>query len=848
MVEAGLILLAGVAMGAEGGWRDGFDGPQLHARWRKVVPLLGPRIRLDQDAGRLCVALPERKDGFDLWLGRQQAPLLLTAAPKGDFVYEGHVRVTTWSREGNVHMGLVVGFGEGSVLSWGPFYSKIFGGGQKTLELWAEATGLGCVARARGDWRSAHLRIEKNGRRYTLSMKHEAGEQWQTGGTFDAAFPPKYVGILGKTYGPGDNAAAAEFDDVSVTPKPAAPVTPLTAAARIGADKPNVVLNPLRYGHFVEHLGKCIYGGLWAERLHNRKFTGSTTKGVVEGWQPIGRGKGVTFSNDSRDYYCPSQSQIIEAAEAGSEHGILQGGIEIEAGRECTGYVIAKQRDLDGPVTVSLRDGDCVLASADVGPVAAEWAKRPFKLKARAGAKRGAFAVTTKSAGKLWLGVVSLMPADNVDGWRRDVIEACKLSRPPIVRYPGGNFVSGYHWRDGIGPRDRRPPRWERAWKAWEWNDVGIDEFMTLTRRVGWTPYIVVNCGEGQSDEAAEWVEYCNGGPDTRWGSVRAKNGHVEPYGIKHWGIGNEIYGLWQLGHLDATRYALKAVEFARAMKAVDPTIELIGVGVEADQFDGWNEKVVKIAGPCFDWLSVHHYVAFDVRGDRVANYANIVHAPIQIESMLARTARLVRQAHGDRPIPLAFDEWNVAPVLKGATGKAWSHNIAQGLYAAGVFHTLHRLAERVPMANHALLVNPIGALQVRQTAVLQTPTYLAFRLYGNSSGHRRVPVRLSGVPSNGPTPLVDVIAAIGKGGRTLHVHAINRHPTEPIKMRWDLSGFEPAGPVHVVELAGSSWQAQTTLAKPDGVRLVERDATWAKIRDDPLLPHAVRGLVIRRR
>ncbi len=838
----GLLVVAAAAGGEA--WRDGFDGAALNPRWRKVVPVGGPTFSLIRRSGWLRIVLPAREEGFSHWVNEQKSPLLLADAPKGDFVYEGRVMINNHSPEGSVHAALIVAFSEGHVLAWGPYYSRRFGGGQKTPEVWAEITGLGGYLKAPGDGQDAHLRIERNDRRYTLSTKRREDDPWKTIGTFDAAFPPRYVGVMAKTFGP-PHGATIDVDYASLTPKPASPPQPFTATARISADKPDVVLSPLRYGHFAEHLHNCFYGGFWAERLRNRKFTGRADGGVVEGWRPLGEGKGVQFSPDNGDYYCPAQAQAFQADADGPEHGIAQDGIVVEAGRAYTGYVIAKQRGLTGPVTVSLRAGDRRLASVEVGPITTRWQKLPFRLEATASAKNGALAITAKSAGRLWLGAVSLMPADHVHGWRRDVIEAARLCRPPILRYPGGNFVSGYHWRDGIGPRDRRPPRFDRAWKLWEWNDVGIDEFMTLTRLVGWQPYVVVNCGEGQADEAAEWVEYCNGGRETRWGKVRAANGHPEPYGVKYWGIGNEIYGPWQLGHLDATRYALKAVEFARAMKAVDPTIKLIGVGVVADQFDRWNETVVKIAGECFDWLSVHHYVLYDPRGDRVGGYLNVVHAPVDIERMLARTADIVRRAHGGRPIPLAFDEWNVAGHPFGGTGKPWRHTLARGICAAGVFHALHRLGDRVTMANLALMVNVLGLLQVRQTDLLQTPTYLAFRMYANAVAHRRVPVALADVPTTGRTPLVDVIAGLSEDGRTLYVHALNRHPLEPISVTWALSGFAPAGPVRVMEITGTSWDAQRTFARRDDVRLTERQTTWDQIRGEPLGPHSIRTMVI---
>jgi alpha-N-arabinofuranosidase len=168
------------------------------------------------------------------------------------------------------------------------------------------------------------------------------------------------------------------------------------------------------------------------------------------------------------------------------------------------------------------------------------------------------------------------------DGLRTDVLEALRRLRFTVMRYPGGNFASGYHWEDGIGPRDRRPLRIEKAWDSREPNHVGTDEFLSLCRKMSWQSMLTVNLGSGTTEEARSWVEYCNGAPGTPYGDRRAANGHPEAYGVKLWCLGNEMDGLWQIGHCPAEEYAARARDAARAMRAVDPSIETIACGSSA--------------------------------------------------------------------------------------------------------------------------------------------------------------------------------------------------------------------------------------------------------------------------
>ena len=170
-------------------------------------------------------------------------------------------------------------------------------------------------------------------------------------------------------------------------------------------------------------------------------------------------------------------------------------------------------------------------------------------------------------------------PLSDSDGFRKDVLEAARGLHISLLRWPGGNFSSGYNWKDGIGPKDSRPRRWDTAWQAEESNRFGTDEFLAYARKVGAEPYLCVNMGTGTMQDAADWVEYCNGTMNTYWANLRRKNGHPEPYNVKYWGLGNEVYGPWQAGHKTAAEYGALALEFAKMMRWVDPDIKLIACG-----------------------------------------------------------------------------------------------------------------------------------------------------------------------------------------------------------------------------------------------------------------------------
>ncbi|MEM2940817.1 MAG: alpha-L-arabinofuranosidase C-terminal domain-containing protein [Thermoproteota archaeon] len=442
--------------------------------------------------------------------------------------------------------------------------------------------------------------------------------------------------------------------------------------------------------------------------------------------------------------------------------------------------------------------------------------------------------------GGIWVGKDSNIP--NEKGYRLDVLQAVRDLKPPLVRWPGGNFSSGYHWKDGVGPVSQRPKRYDMAWGAEEPNFFGTDEFIEWCKLVGTEPFIVVNAGNGTPEEAAQWVEYCNSARDTCNASLRHRYGHKEPYGVKLWGIGNELYGEWQIGFCkDGSECARRTVEYANEMLKVDPNIELVAVGCEDPE---WNLEMIKGAGKYFDYLSIHIYI-FDDKP-----YRELVAIPLDIEQRLRNVHGLikdVRKKYGiKKEIKIAFDEWNVwypeakVPLLTQVT------SIKDAVFTAGVLSALQRLCNIVPISTFAQTVNVLPLIiATKDGRMVLTPQHLVFRMYGNNRG---VNVLNTSTDSEiymsnevgGYVPFVDVSATISEDRKTLYLYALNRSDEEGVELQLVLKGFNPRSGIHQF-IAGESAEDKNTLENPDRIRIEEsKIETVGRELNIELKPHSV--------
>jgi len=828
-----LLFLTSTCVAAQ--WRDEFDEEGLHDRWTWHVPVPGPTISLTDRPGWLRMIVPQTARGFNHWVNEQRAALLRTPAPDGDWDLGARITLSDWKPDSNLHLALMVEYPRDKVLAWGSFLSKAIYPETSKPTVWAEPTGQGSYIRTDVEPTDVELQISKRRDTYHLRHRRAGDAKWgHAGGFYAGDMEPEFVGLMGKSFG-RNPAGTLDVDYIELTPvDPEAPAEPFAARISIGAPTGKRV-PALQRGFFLEHLGHCIFQGIWDERLHNRKFIGpDTATGVAWRWAPVGEAKG--YALDRAQPYAEPQSQRIDLAEA--EGGIAQRGLAIEEGRKYALRVVVKTEGDARSVRVSLGDGQGTQTDHSFRIDATEWQTHTCELTASHDVRDGSFSVRANGPGRLWIGAVSLMPADNVKGFRRDVLDITRRAKPPTFRWPGGNMVSGYYWRDGIGPRDRRPMRWDRAWKAWVYNDMGTDEYLEYCRLLGAEPCICVNAGEGRPDEAAAWVEYCNGSADTPMGQLRAANGHPEPYHVKYWDIGNEIWGHWQLGHVPPEQYGLRAVEFARAMRRVDPDLVLIASGVLARDFGDWNRKMLRICGPWVDMLSVHDYTRYDAAQLTDATWARVVGAPLRLERRLRATVELAEQAAGKR-LPLTFDEWNSVPD-KGRGG----HGQIDALYAAGLFHAMQRLGDDLPIANLALLTNVLGAIRTNQTQAYETPTFLAFRLFAEHAGRWDVKAEAA-CPSLQKLPALDVAATLSEDKSTLHVTIINRNPRSDAVPEWQLGQFTPRGQVRVTTLRAPDPWARNTFERPGLVSLSADTMPWDEATRRPLPRASVTGFFV---
>lgn len=417
------------------------------------------------------------------------------------------------------------------------------------------------------------------------------------------------------------------------------------------------------------------------------------------------------------------------------------------------------------------------------------------------------------------MGPESKLP--NVDGLRRDVLDATKAIRPPVIRWPGGNFASGYHWEDGVGPRDSRPARFDLAWKAPEPNQFGTDEFIDFCRSTGAEPYICVNMGSGSAEEAARWVEYCNLTTPTHEAQRRASMGHPEPYGVKYWGLGNETYGDWQIGHMAAEGYPKSCCEYAKLIRRVDPSVKLIAVGCESPD---WNRRVLSECWKLIDYISLHKYYR---GGD---DYYDVVAAPLDAKRSLGELSRIVETTvPAQRPVHIAFDEWNLwYPEANEGSGLHQRASLTDGIFASGIFNALQRLCRTVKMANLAQLVNVLPAIVTDdEGGIYVNPTYLAFKLYVDHTGAKALRTEAfsdtyrSGKYGLDQVPYLDASASLRPG--MLHLALVNRSKGDDLNAVVKLRNAKAHAEGAVFELSGEGPNSFNSFEDPKAVAIRRR-------------------------
>ncbi|MDR1279981.1 MAG: alpha-N-arabinofuranosidase [Opitutaceae bacterium] len=423
------------------------------------------------------------------------------------------------------------------------------------------------------------------------------------------------------------------------------------------------------------------------------------------------------------------------------------------------------------------------------------------------------------------------------DGFRQDVLKLVNELQVPVVRYPGGNFVSGYNWQDGIGPKANRPRKAELAWRAIETNEVGIDEFAKWCRKAGASPMMAINLGTRGADEARNIVEYCNLAGGSSWADLRRKHGNEAPHNIKLWCLGNEMDGPWQIGHKTATEYARLANESAKVMKRVDPDIELVACGSShrgMPTFAEWERLVLEETYDNIDYISLHSYYG-NQDGDVDSFLASSMNFDTFIRDVVAICNYVKARKRGKKDIHLSFDEWNVwyhsreadkklAPWQIAPDQLADVYDLADALVVGSLLNSLIRHSDRVKIACYAQLVNVIAPIMTANDggAWRQTIFYPIQHTSHYGRGVALMPVVEADHFSTrkfDDVPRLDTSAVWDDTNGYVTLFALNRDRAKPMALSVDLRSFGECRVAEHIVLTGDDLAAVNTRADPDRIK-----------------------------
>lgn len=420
------------------------------------------------------------------------------------------------------------------------------------------------------------------------------------------------------------------------------------------------------------------------------------------------------------------------------------------------------------------------------------------------------------------------------NGFRKDVLGALRKLDITVMRYPGGNFASGYHWKDGIGPKDLRPIVQELAWQSIEPNQFGTDEFIKMSQLMNWKPMFTVNLGTGTPEEARNWVEYCNSPAGSKYTDWRVSNGSKDPHDVKLWCLGNEMDGPWQLGHVPADQYAIRAQQAAKLMKDTDPSIETIACGsstISLPTYMDWDRTVLEYVGPFADYISLHRYVG-NLKGD-TSDYLAVTNSiDQQIEEMDAVCRFVQAKTRSKSRHFLCFDEWNVwyrTMNTEHTNGRGKfapplieeHYNLEDALVVAGFLNSFIRHADSVKIANIAQIVNVIAPILTRADEMLLQSIYYTFAMFSCRREGVAIQPAVSGPgyesPSYGWVKYIDTSAVLGDG--VLHTFLVNRNINEEAKIEIDHANGKIVRVESAEVISGTDSKANNTYEHPNEVR-----------------------------
>ena len=631
--------------------------------------------------------------------------------------------------------------------------------------------------------------------------------------------------------------------------------TSIPASIEVDANAVQHEIPATLFGTFLEAIGRSVYGGLWAEILQNPSLEADLwSAGNIRGmlvrdpelaqasalglplpWEPLNEKQRNRYEPRIGDAANSNQSLFLMGL-PGQETGIKQ-KVYLPVHRVLTyvGGLYARAPYGPAPLTISIRNRTtgAVVCSAPVKADSENWTRYSFNLALKPGAveplEAADFVISLSGSQRVLLDEISLMPSDNIDGMDPEAIALSRDMKTTVLRF-GGNFTSGYHWRDGIGPRDKRVSMLNLAWGIPEYNTFGTDEFLEYCRLIGAEPQIALNLGSGTPQEAADWVRYVN----AHWGDHR---------GGLLWELGNELWGAWNTGYPTLDELAARTKAFSDAIHTVDPKARLIATGQDPDAFEKWNAEQLKNVPDAFQFLSTH----FVVTDDRIEakNYGPDFIAkasfalPEGIETRLHAMAKQISGFDWARDhVGIAFTEWLFVGHESNPFVPSFD-NMGGAICVGGFLNMLMRTADIVPISDMTGIMEFAGIWK-DMGRVFGTPAYWTFRSYARLQPEKLVSTRTHverysiengniRVPNIPNVPYLDVVSALSKDGKLI-LFCVNRDVHRAVQAKIHLSDFRPSGLASAVTIHATLLSDKNNAQYPDAIRPVTHDV---KLRGD---------------
>ncbi|HEY2015596.1 MAG TPA: alpha-L-arabinofuranosidase C-terminal domain-containing protein [Bryobacteraceae bacterium] len=614
------------------------------------------------------------------------------------------------------------------------------------------------------------------------------------------------------------------------------------AVIEIDAGKVQHAIPRTIYGTFLEPIGHSTYGGLWAQVLENPSFeenlwsagrirqmltqrpelVESSNIGLPLPWQSLDPAQGWRFEPRWGDSANSARSLMIMAL-PGKQTGVRQEVfLPVHRVLRYTGSLYAKPVSGPREIEISFRKRnhpEQVLAKQVVRPTSNGWSRLEFALEipkdSLSSREPADFVVAIADEARMMLYQVFLFPADQVDGMNPEMIEMAKALRSPIVRF-GGNYTSGYHWRDGVGPMDKRQSMLNQSWGMPEYNHFGTDEFLRFCQLIGAQPQVALNLGSGTPAEAADWVRYVN----RRW------NGGT---GGLLWELGNELWGNFQIGYPTEGRIADRTKEFSDAVRKVDPRSRLIATGQDPDHFESWNAAQLRNAPEALNYLSTHFVVRTADVEKKEPSREFIAQAALALPVGLERQLRAMKQQIDSDPkargrVNIAFTEW----LFSGPVAETpMYNNLGGALCTAGLLNTLMRVADFTSVSDMTGLIE-FGGIWQKNGRVYGVPAYWAFRMYSTADATKLLDTKVATtqydvdqgvrrIPTIHGVPYLDVVAALNDAGTKLTIFSVNRSLENAIPATLKLSGFTPVS-ARGQQLTAAELYAVNDDAQPEAI------------------------------